>query len=232
MRIAPLALFSVTALCAHVEATDLTDIETGWLSAATPVLSYAKQQKLPLDVIVQPQPTPGSSPIAMGFVDGRCKLVLSMRGNPKADAALRDVPAGLRGAVIETMTAHEVGHCWRHVHGAWNSLPAGFSEVPVTDDGDAEGERLRRDMRATRREEGFADLVGLAWTLRQRPQQYAEVYRWLEQQRRHPGVPGNHHDTRAWIRLARDRSAFDAGADGLFEQARALWQQGLLSDDD
>jgi len=28
----------------------------------------------------------------MGFVGGRCKLVLSMRGNPAADASLADVP--------------------------------------------------------------------------------------------------------------------------------------------
>jgi len=38
---------------------------------------------LPLDIVVQPQPTPGKAPLALAFVDGRCKLVLSMRENPK-----------------------------------------------------------------------------------------------------------------------------------------------------
>ena len=226
-----LLLSACLASSVNAAAADLTAGESRWLSAAMPVLSYAQQQKLPLDVIVQPQPTPGHSPIAMGFVDGRCKLVLSMRGNPKAEAALRDVAAGLLDAVIETMTAHEIGHCWRHVQGAWNSTPAGFSEVPRGDDDDVELARLRRDMRATRREEGFADLVGLAWTLRQRPQQYADVHGWLEQQRRDPVVPGSHHDTHAWVRLAKDGSAFDARAGDLLEQARALWQQGLINDD-
>jgi hypothetical protein len=43
-------------------------------------------------------------------------------------------------------------------------------------------------------------------------------------------VPGSHHDTRAWVRLAKDRSVFEA-ADTPFEQARAAWQKGLRSDD-
>jgi hypothetical protein len=62
---------------------DLTAIERTWLEAAAPVLSYARAQRLPLDIIVQPQPTPGETPLGMAFVDGRCKLVLSMRGNPE-----------------------------------------------------------------------------------------------------------------------------------------------------
>jgi len=85
-------------------------------------------------------------------------------------------------------------------------------------------------MRETRREEGFADLVGLAWTLAQHPQQYAQVHAWFEKVRDDQPVPGSHHDTRAWVRLARDRSIFEAGATP-FEQVLGVWQRGLLSDD-
>jgi hypothetical protein len=229
MKIALVAGLLVRA----ASAADLSDTEARWLSAATPVLSHALAEKLPVDVVVQPQPTPGQSPLAMAFVDGRCKLVLSMRGNGAADIALRDVELSLRDAVIEAMAAHEIGHCWRHVQAMWNALPAGFSEVPAADDdaGSAEMARLRHDMRATRREEGFADLVGLAWTLKQRPQQYRRVHAWLTRQRERQDVPGSHHDTRAWVRLAADSAAFDVGTTpSLFQQAHALWQRGLTLD--
>ena len=209
----------------------LTDTETRWLNAGWPVLAYAKERQLPIDVVVQPQPSPSAAPLAMGFVDGRCKLVLSMRGNPDAESTLARIEPTLLNAVVEAMTAHELGHCWRYVHGAWHTLPSGF--VDTSDDGstaDQELVKLRRDMRETRREEGFADLVGLAWTLWRHPQQYGQVHTWFEKFRDDPPVPGSHHDTRAWVRLAKDRSAFER-AETPFEQARALWQKGLLSDD-
>jgi hypothetical protein len=84
-------------------------------------------------------------------------------------------------------------------------------------------------MRETRREEGFADLVGLAWTARRHPQQYVQVHAWLAQRRSSEPLPGSFHDTRVWVRLAALPSAFGAEA-SVFEQVGALWQQGLLSD--
>src|SRR5438477_312308 len=83
------------------------------------------------------------------------------RGNPEADATLARIDAPMLGPVVEAMVAHEVGHCWRYVNGAWHTLPAGFvdsAEAPPSSD--PELTRLQRDMRETRREEGFADLVG------------------------------------------------------------------------
>ena len=207
----------------------LTETETRWLSAATPVLAYAEQARLPLDVVVQPQNAPGKAPLAMAFVDGRCKLVLSMRGNPQAEAALASVAAPLQPTVIEAMAAHELAHCWRHLQGAWHALPAGFSEVAGEAQSDAQQARLEREMRETRREEGFADLVGLTWTLRRHPAQYAQVQAWLEKTRGDEPAY-TYHDTRAWVRLARDASALPAAADP-FEQARVLWEQGLLNND-
>jgi len=210
--------------------TELTATELRWLKAGWPAVAYAQAQQLPLDIARQPQSKPGDAPLAMGFVDGRCKLVLAMRGNPEAEATLARIDPALLPAVVEAMMAHEIGHCWRYVHGAWHTLPAGF--VDITEDSDADSERvaLRRDMRETRREEGFADLVGLAWTLARHPQLYAQVQAWFEKVRDDQPVPGSHHDTRAWVRLARDRSVFGAGATP-FEQALPVWQNGLLSED-
>jgi hypothetical protein len=217
-------LFAVLWLACAQAIAALTDTETRWLRAGLPVLDYARAQQLPIDVVVQPQAQPGTAPLAMGFVDGRCKLVLTMRGNPQAEAALANVEPPLQSTVIEAMVAHEVGHCWRYVQGAWHGVPSGFAEPTI--DEDPERARLRRMMRATRREEGFADLVGLAWTRSRHPERYAQVHAWLEQVRDHQPVPGSHHDTRVWVALAKQASAFGPGGTP-FDQAQALWQQGL-----
>jgi hypothetical protein len=217
------ALAATAAVGAPAAAADLTTIETRWLQAGLPVLAHARSRALPVDVVVQPQPTPGHAPLAMDFVEGRCKLVLSMRGNPDAEAPLAHAPPELHAVAIEAITAHEVAHCWRHVRGRWNVLPAGFAET--ASNGDA-----WRAMRATRREEGYADLAALAWVLGRHPDRYAQVHDWLERVRDDQPVPGSHHDTRAWIRLARNPQAFPPDADP-FEQAQALWPQGLDADE-
>jgi hypothetical protein len=226
-------ILMLVVCCASINAQaggSLTEIEHKWLNAGWPVIVYAKGLNLPIDIIVQPQAKPGDVPFAMGFEDGRCKLVLSMRGNPAAESTLADIPPAQLAAVIEAMTAHEVGHCWRYVQGNWHALPAGFVEV-----GESAASKNKeliqqwQEMRATRREEGFADLVGLAWTLDHHPEQYAQVHAWFERMRRDQPVPGSYHDTRVWIDLAKDRAAFDAESTP-FEQARTLWQKGLLSD--
>lgn len=105
----------------------LTETEARWLKLGWPAVTYAREQGLPLDIVVQPQPTPGYAPLAMAFIDGRCKLVLSMRGNPEAQSSLEAIPPDLLQPVVEAMAAHELGHCWRYVRGAWHTLPAGFA---------------------------------------------------------------------------------------------------------
>ena len=231
-----LLLAALLGATAHLgcRAADLTDTETRWLKAGWPVVTYAKEQKLPLDIVVQPQAKPGDAPLAMGFVNQRCKLVLSMRGNPEAEATLAQIDPALLGPVVEAMVAHELGHCWRYVHGAWHTLPAGFVDTseesaPISD---VEIRKLRRDMRETRREEGFADLVGLAWTLDRHPQQYDQVHAWFTQVRDDQPVAGAHHDTRAWLRLSRDKAAIAAlpVTEDPFNRVWPMWQQGLLSE--
>jgi len=224
LPIAALALLPVGA-----RAADLTATEMRWLTAGWPVVLYAREQGLPLDIVAQPQAKPGDAPLAMGYVQGRCKLVLTMRGNPQAESTLESIAPALLEPVVEAMFAHELGHCWRYVHGAWHTLPAGFvdgGDEPADDD--QEIAHLRRDIRDARREEGFADLVGLAWTAWRHPAQYGRVHAWFEAVRDDQPVSGAHHDTRAWLRLVRERSVF-AGGGTPFEQARAVWKEGLLN---
>jgi hypothetical protein len=153
----------------------------------------------------------------MGYDGGRCKLVFTFRDNPEAEALLKGVAAAQVNAVIQAVVAHEVGHCWRHTRGTWRTPPAGAV---------AEADRLHREMQQTRGEEGFADLVALAWTSSRNPDQYAQVHAWMAQVRDgHDHVAGSHHDTGAWIRLAQHRSTFKKSGSA-FEQANAVWVAG------
>jgi len=210
----------------RAQAVDLTATERQWLEAAAPVLLFARSQALPLDIIVQPQPAPGETPLGMAFVAGRCKLVLSMRGNPEAQATLNRIEPSLVAYVVEAIVAHELGHCWRHLQQAWGSVPEGVGDerwrIRVSDD-QAE---LLTEMWRTRREEAFADLVGLAWTLKHHPDRYAEVHAWHVHFRASQEVDTGPHDTRLWVRLAQDRQAFGS-ATSIFEQVRPLWLAGL-----
>lgn len=47
------------------------------------------------------------------------------------------------------------------------------------------------NMRAARREEGYGDLVGLAWAQQQHPQQYARLHAWLVTERLRDLQPGS-----------------------------------------
>jgi hypothetical protein len=227
------ALVAATLLCAAshaATAADLTTLETRWLSAAYPVLQYARGLALPIDIIVQPRARPNDVPMAMGFDGGRCKLVLSLRGNPGAEAQLAGVPQAAQGELIEAMAAHEIGHCWRYVQGVWHVLPGGFVEVDKETAADPAMLAASKAMRETRREEGYADLVALAWTRRSHPADYARVHDWLAQLRHEQPVARNGHDTRAWVALARDGARFGAAARP-FEDALPLWREGLLKSD-
>ena len=227
LLVVSLALVAAT-VSASAPAAALTEMETRWLKAAGPVLAYSQRIKLPIDIIVQPVARPNDVPMAMGFQDGRCKLVLSMRGNPEAEKVLDDTPAALRTVLMEAMAAHEIGHCWRYAQGAWHALPHGFVDAGAPHAGSAELIAQSREMRENRREEGFADLVALAWTKRHHPAHYDQVYTWLAALRAHPPVSGSSHDTRAWVALARDPGIFKQAATP-FDDAGVAWSEGLLN---
>ena len=181
-RIPAISAIAALLACGHAAlAADLTPTEQRWLDGATPPLSWALKQGLPIDIVVLPQAQPGAAPIAMGYEDGRCKLVFAMRGNPAAQATLEAIPAPLLQATIEAMTAHEIGHCQRHRSGTFDRLPAGLADEPDAIESrqpTAELQAMAREMRVTRREEAYADLVGLAWTHAHHADQFAPVLAW------------------------------------------------------
>ena len=233
VRLPAILAFAALLCASHAApaAADLTDTERRWLDGATPPLSWALKQGMPIDIVVLPEAQPGAAPIAMGWQDGRCKLVFAMRGNPAAESTLASIPAPLLQATLEAMTAHEIGHCQRHRSGAFDSLPAGLSDKPDAIESrqpTAELQAMAREMRITRREEAFADLVGLAWTHARHADQFGQVLAWFDEARSDE-TPRGFHDTRHWLALAHERDAF-AGDSSPIAQADALWQRGLQDD--
>ena len=228
--LAAILAWSAPGLCAPAEApqglagSGLSKVEMRWLRGAWPVITAARQSGMALDLVVQPQPTPGAAPLALAFVGGRCKMVLSMRGNPAAEATLAAIAPELLDVSLELMAAHELGHCRRYLDGAWHGLPAGFAAAPVAGLPPALRAEVE-EMAAERREEGYGDLVGLAWTRQQHPDIYPELQAWLLAERLRDRVAGSPHDTRAWVELAGSGSALATGS--IFGAAAALWSAGL-----
>ena len=107
-------------------------------------------------------------------------------------------------------------------------MPNGIQDSHVLSRLRPDHAEVLRDMWQTRREEGFADLVGLAWTLKQRPEHYAAVHAWYTRLRAVQTLDTGPHDTRVWLRLAADTLRFPAAAASIFEQVHGLWVAGLL----
>ena len=223
----PLLLMSLLIVLPAVAGPGLTDLETRWLQAGQPVIAFARAQGLPIDIIVQPQDAPGAVPLALGYEAGRCKLVLSLRGNAQADSVLQGVPPTRHGLMVEAMTAHAIGHCQRYAQGDWHALPRGFVEPRSRQQGKLTA--LAQELRETRREEAYADLVALAWMHGRHPGQHQQVLAWMRGVRASGDVAGGSHDTQAWLALADGDAAFD-GTASPFEQAQVLWRMGLSSD--
>jgi hypothetical protein len=209
-------------------AGELTETERRWLRGVWPVISHARAERLPLDVVVQPQPNAGAVPLALGFSNGRCKLVLSLRENTAAALALEGLEPDIVETALELMAAHELAHCRRHLDGVWGLLPAGLSPPAIPEGLDSSLHGDHAAMQAARREEAYADLVGLAWVQQRHPRRYARLQVWLAGVRSADRVPHSHHDTLAWVILAREGAALSGPS--IFASAWALWRTGLAAE--
>jgi hypothetical protein len=211
----------LAALNCHAD-SNLHPIEVKWIAAAEPVLDYAAAEGVPIDIIVQPTSTAADVPVAMGVKNGRCTLILSLRDKADAESILQSASPERHALLIETMVAHEMAHCWRYLQGTWHTLPAGFESLAD----DAHGTSSQQhEMRVTQREEGYADLVALAWVRKKYPHDYVAVHAWLTQVRHDQPTLGGYHDTHVWLQLAADPKTFPTRS-SLFEQVQDMWAAG------
>ena len=74
-----------------------------------------------------------------------------------------------------------------------------------------------------------SDLAGLAWIQQRHPQRYATLYQWLVNERSKDLIAGSHHDTLAWLKLARDGAVL--AQPSIFAAAARLLPAGLADDD-
>lgn len=184
----------------------LTALEREWLAASGPALSHALSLGLPIRISVQPTSGAGFSPLSMGFADGVCRFVVSLRENPAAEASLLGAPPESRALLIGAMAFHEIAHCWRDVKGLWGSSPSG----PLLGD------------QAQLSEEAFADLAALAWVWTERPAHAPQVQAWIEAVRSEGSLSMERHRTLPWVVLARSNFAGFSGASPM-ELAGAAW---------
>ena len=77
----------------------------------------------------------------------------------------------------------------------------------------------------------YGDLVALSWAAQRHAEQYAALHAGLSSERSRDLLPGSHHDTLAWIKLARDPRALGS-APSMFEAALPVWQRGLNIDEE
>jgi len=206
----------------------LSALERRWLSDIEPVLAFARATGYPLTVVVQPQPTPGLTPMGMAVEDGRCTLVLSMRGNPKVADLLDRVEPDLMNATLELMAAHELAHCQRHLDGRFASLPANFTAEQLPQNWSSEKPRACHHSSMVWREEGYSDLVGLAWTRLRHPALYARLHAWLVDLRSNDATRHSDHDTTMWLKLVQNGNVLADPA--LFANAEAIWARGLADE--
>lgn len=224
-RLASVLALSCAVFAATVHAGDVTPLEMRWLKGIWPVVTHAREIGLPLDLVVQPQDSPGAAPLALGFVGDRCKLVLSMRGNPEGERQINAIRPELLNATLELMAAHELGHCRRYLDGAWYGAPAGFVAAQAPSGLTPELQKAWLDMRMTRREEAYGDLVGLAWTQARHPELYRTLHAWLVSERSADLIPGSHHDTLDWLALVKESATLEGQS--IFNAATSVWTRGL-----
>jgi hypothetical protein len=104
----------------------------------------------------------GDSPVAMGYEDGTCTLVVRVRGNSLYQRLILARDGRPRDLKLRAILAHEMGHCFRHF------FASGARAAPGSAD-----RRQRRDS------EDQADLFALAWAAIYNPAEYDEVRAYL-----------------------------------------------------
>lgn len=177
--------------------------EQQWIAAADAAVAFGRAQGLPITLLVERGPDlPGHTPVGIRSRAGACTLVVSAGDNPTAERIASMIAPDLVDLFLEGAAIHEVGHCYRRLHGYPHDehLPALLGWI---------GPVRAWFNRRVRTEEAFADLTTLAWAARYHPDRYAELLAALRGLRTRFREPK--HDTLAWLDAAGDRPGDPGG---------------------
>ena len=190
-QLAALALLAATVLPARAGAP-ATEVQ--WIVAASAAVAFGQAQGLPIALEVQGgSGLSGHTPVGLQSEAGRCTLVVSARDNPTAERVSAMVDPALLELFLAGAAMHEVGHCYRRLHG----YPHNEQLLPIVAwIGPLQAWFAQR----VRTEEAFADMTEAAWLARYHPLQFLPVMHEVLKVRTRFREPK--HDTLAWIEQA------------------------------
>jgi len=121
-------------------------------------------------VTIDTSPAREPSPTYMSYRDEVCSLTVSVRANANYQAVLATQGAYSRQAKLRAILGHEMGHCYTRFLEEQGAKASGVTLVPLTP-------QEERD------DEVRADLFAMAWAAVYNPQEFDEVYRYLQELR-------------------------------------------------
>jgi hypothetical protein len=188
--------------------------EAQWIAAAEKAVAFGRANGLAIALQVeQGNGLSGHTPIGIWNEAGRCTLVVSAAGNPTAARVTELVDTALLDIFLEGAAIHEVGHCYRRLHG----YPANEKPLPIV----AWIAPVRAwFVQRIRTEEVFADLTEVAWLARYYPTQYKAVVGEIVKVRTRFREPK--HDTLAWLEIAQAEGPTDAPGDVFLQADKRL----------
>lgn len=205
------ACLALALLCANVPALASEGSEQQWIAAARHAVAFGKAHGLDIVMEVeQGNGLSGHTPVGVWNENGRCTLVVSVRGNPTARRLEAMIDPPLLELFLQGAAMHEVGHCYRRLNGYPHNeklLPVVAWIGPVRD----------WFMRRIRTEEAFADMTEIAWLARYHPERFDAMVEQIQRVRRRFLEPK--HDTLAWLEGARRDGAMDEDGNNIFTLA-------------
>jgi hypothetical protein len=116
------------------------------------------------------------SPMQMGYKDGICKLVIQVRNNPTYRRMFATEGKYSRQTKLRAMLTHEMGHCYRYFFRGGASRPQGTESL-------AGAGARHLTLASDHDDELAADLFALAWSAAYNPQEFDDVYAFLQELR-------------------------------------------------
>ena len=156
-------LLTVVTLFQNAVAAELTDEEKEYIAAFTPIAEIAQDSGISVRVAIIGNYSPKLTKVFMTYKDGQCVLGLNLRHDrTHFDPLDVDAPGVDRRQMLNTVLAHEMGHCFAATAA---KIPNPKKEVSVE---------------VHHEEERNADLFALAWIAIYNPEDFQAAMMYLK----------------------------------------------------